>query len=111
MDDVVVVVEYRVREGHEATAMPRIAHLVAAVRANEPLCDGIRILQHQDDPRRITLVEVWPDREHYLGPHLQQPHLRTFIDEAASLFEGPPSISFWNASPAWDRRISMRPRD
>ena len=111
MDDVVVLVEYRVREGQEAVALQRVARLVADVRAHEPQCDGIRILQQQDDPRRITLVEVWPDRAHFLGPHMQQPHLQAFIAEAPALFDGPPAISFWNGSPAWDRRISMRPRD
>lgn len=111
MDEVVVLVEYRVQAGQEAAAMSRIARLVADVRALEPLCSGIRILQQQDDPRRITLVEAWPDRAHFLGPHMQQPHIQAFIGEAATLFEGPPAISFWNPSPTWDRRISMRPRD
>lgn len=111
MDEVVVLVEYRARPGQEAAAMQRIAAVVAEVRAREAQCGGIRILQDLDDPARITLVEAWPDREHYLGVHLQQPHLRAFIAEAAALFEGPPAISFCSTSPAWDRRVSMRPRD
>jgi quinol monooxygenase YgiN len=111
MDEIVVLVDYRARPGQEAAARERIARLVAEVRAREAQCGGIRILQQLDDPSRITLVEAWPDREHFLGPHLQQPHIQAFIAEAATLFEGPPAISFWSSSPAWDRRVSMRPRD
>lgn len=111
MEELVVLVEYRARAGCEAEAFDRLARLVSEVRAREPECGGIRILQHSEDPTRITLVEEWPDRERYLGPHLRQPHILAFMQSAEPLFEAPPSISFWNASPAWGRRVSMRPRD
>jgi quinol monooxygenase YgiN len=111
MEELVVVVEYRARPGSEADALERLARLVAEVRAREPECGGIRILQHREEPTRISLIEEWPDRERYVGPHLQQPHVRAFMESAVILFEGPPRISFWNASPAWGRRVSMRPRD
>lgn len=110
MDEIMVLVEYRAQRGKEALAMDRIAHLVAEVRAREPACGGIRILQHAEDPARITLVEAWPDRESFLGPHLQQPHIQSFIATAGEVLEGPPAVSFWNASPAWDRRVSIRAR-
>lgn len=110
MEGIVVLVEYRARPGQEQVAMEQIARLVADVRAREPDCEGIRILQSADDPTRITLVEAWPDRERFLGPHMQQPHIRAFIDAAGGFLQGPPEISFWNPSPAWDRRVSMRPR-
>lgn len=110
MDEIMVLVEYRARPGSEALAMERIARLVAEVRAREPECGGIRILQHAEDPARITLVEAWPSRESFLGPHTQQPHIQAFIATAGEFLDGPPAISFWNASPAWDRRVSMRVR-
>ena len=111
MEGIVVLVEYRARPGQEGQAMQRISRLVAEARAREPACQGIRILQHEQDPCRITLVEEWPDRAHFLGPHMQQAHIAAFVAEAADFLDGPPQISFWQPSPAWDRRVSMRPRD
>jgi quinol monooxygenase YgiN len=32
-----------------------------------------------------------------VGPHMQQPHLRSFIERAGSFLAGPPDISFWHA--------------
>jgi quinol monooxygenase YgiN len=111
MKELVVLVEYRARPGCEAEALDRLARLVAEIRAREPECGGIRILQHSEDATRISVIEEWPDSERYADPHLQQPHVRAFLRDAEALFQAPPSISFWNASPAWSRRVSMRPRD
>ena len=100
MDEIVVLVDYRVRPGQEAAARERIARLVAEVRAREAQCSGIRILQQLDDPTRITLVEAWPDREHFLGPHMQQPHIQAFIAAAGAFLAGPPDLSFWHSAAA-----------
>jgi quinol monooxygenase YgiN len=52
------------------------------------------VLRDQNAPERITLIERWPNRDIFLGPHMQQPHIRAFIESAGTLLAGPPDISF-----------------
>lgn len=54
------------------------------------------MLQDAGDPTRFTLIEHWPSREIFLGPHMQQPHIQSFIQRAGGFLEGPPEISFWH---------------
>ncbi len=100
MRDIVVMVVYRAQPGCADVALRAIAALVAAVLRNEPACGGIRLLQDLDTPDRITLLEQWPSREAFLGPHLQQPHIQTFIAGAGAFLAGPPDITFWQEPPA-----------
>jgi quinol monooxygenase YgiN len=95
MGKVVVMVNYRALPGYEDEAMHAIGRLVATVLSAEPECAGIRILRNADDPAQITLIEHWPTREVFLGPHMQQPHIRAFIQYASDVLAGPPDISFW----------------
>jgi quinol monooxygenase YgiN len=96
-ESVVVLISYRAQPGREEAATRDLAALIATVRATEPDCLGITMLAESTDPTRILLHEVWTSREAYLGPHMQTPHLRAFIERAGSLFAGPPEIAFWNA--------------
>ena len=52
------------------------------------------------DPGRFTLIEQWPSQEMFLGPHMQQPHIQSFIQQAGLFLAGPPDISFWHAASA-----------
>lgn len=92
----VVLVHYRALPEHVDTAKAEIGRLVATVRAVEPDCGGITMLQDASDPTRFTLVEHWPSRETFLGPHMQQPHIQSFIQGAGAFLSGPPEISFWH---------------
>ena len=100
MSETVVVVSYRALPGQSDTARRAIADLVGAVLSREPDCGGITILQDSDDPARIMLIERWPGKEIFLGPHMQQPHIQSFIQEAGAFLAGPPDISFWHAAHA-----------
>lgn len=92
---VVVMISYQARSGEELRAGREITDLVAIVRQEEPECGGITILQDLSDPTRFTLVEAWPSRESFLGPHMQTSHLQSFIQRAEAFLAGPPEISFW----------------
>lgn len=94
-DGVIVLISYRAHAGQEEAARTELARLVSTVLSEEPACTGITILQDSEDPARITLVEYWPTRESYLGPHMETPHIRAFIQRAGELVIGPPDISFW----------------
>jgi quinol monooxygenase YgiN len=93
---VVVAIRYRALAGREETARAELAKLVATVLAEETACGGIRMLVDADDPGSILLVEEWPDRASYLGPHFETPYLRAFIARAGEWFAGPPEIGFWD---------------
>lgn len=98
--ETVVVVAYRALPDQAGTARREIAALVATVLRAEPECGGITLLQDAADPARLMLIERWPSREHFLGPHMQQPHIRAFIDGAGAFLAGPPDISFWHPAGA-----------
>lgn len=94
MPSIVVVVRYCAQPGKALDALTAVRELVATVLSTEPACAGIEILQNLDNPEAITLVERWPDRGAFLGPHMQQPHIQAFIQSAGALLAGPPDISF-----------------
>ena len=97
MNDVIVMVSYRVQPNQVQTALRAIASLVSTVLTKEPDCKGIEILQEDSDLTRVTLLERWTSRDTFLGPHMQQPHIQAFIREAGSFLGGPPEISFWRS--------------
>lgn len=97
MNDTTVMVSYRVLPDQVQTALRAIASLVSTVLTNELACKGIEVLQDDADQTRITLLERWTSRDEFLGPHMQQPHIQTFIREASAFLGGPPEITFWRA--------------
>ncbi|HCU64461.1 MAG TPA: antibiotic biosynthesis monooxygenase [Rheinheimera sp.] len=95
MNNSIVIVRYRALPAQVDTVRREIAALVATVRASEPDCGGITMLQDSSDPTAFTLIETWPSQEVFLGPHMQQPHIQSFIQAAGKFLAGPPDISFW----------------
>lgn len=100
---VTVLIVYQAQPGKADAGLDALASLVATVVASEPACLGITICQDVSDPTRILLEEAWVDKASYVGPHMQTPHIRAFIQAAPALFAGPPDISFW------ERRGEARP--
>ena len=96
----VVVVRYMAQPGKALDALTSVRDLVTTVLAIEPACAGIEILQDLDNPESIALIERWPDRATFLGPHMQQPHIQAFIQSTRSFLAGPPDISFHSSSGA-----------
>ena len=93
MGGAVVLIVYRSRPEHADTAKREIGRLIATVQAVEPECGGITMLQDTSDPTRFTLIEKWPSQEIFLGSHMQQPHIQSFIQSAGAFLAGPPEIS------------------
>jgi quinol monooxygenase YgiN len=96
MSGVVVLVSYRSLPEHADMARQKIGTLIATVQAVEPECGGITMLQDANDSTCVTLIEYWPSQEVFLGPHMQQPHIQSFIQSAGAFLAGPPEISFWH---------------
>jgi quinol monooxygenase YgiN len=93
---IVVLIEFRIQPGKESLATQVMTSLIATVRREEPACAGITMIRDAADPARILLYELWPDRDSYMGPHMETPHIKAFKAQAGELFTGAPEISFWN---------------
>ena len=92
---VTVLIVYRALPGTADAGLRALADLVGTVVAEEPACLGITVHQDLSDPTRILLLEEWRDAASYVGPHMQTPHIRAFVEKAPEFFAGPPEISFW----------------
>jgi quinol monooxygenase YgiN len=95
-DPIVVLIAFRIQPGKESLAMQVMTSLIATVRREEPACSGITMIRDAADPARILLYELWPDRDSYMGPHMDTPHIKAFKAQAGELFAGLPEITFWN---------------
>jgi len=95
-DPIVVLIAFTLQPGKESLALQVMTSLIAKVRKEEPACSGITMIRDAADPTRILLYELWPDRDSYLGPHMQTPHIKAFQAQGGELFAGPPDISFWD---------------
>jgi quinol monooxygenase YgiN len=95
MSNTVVFVCYAALPDRIEEALAAIDALISTVQALEPDCIGITMLQDTSDPTRITLVEQWTSQQVFVGPHMQQPHIQSFIQSAATFLSGPPEITFW----------------
>jgi quinol monooxygenase YgiN len=71
-----------------------LLNLAQEVRKVEADCHAIEMAQDLDDPTRITMIEKWSSREAYEGPHMQTPHMQTFLEQSSQYFAGPPDITF-----------------
>jgi len=96
MRGAVVIVGYRALPDQIETAKRAISALIATVQTAEPDCGGITMLQDFAEPVRFTLIEHWPSKEMFLGPHMQQPHIQSFMRAAGASLAGPPDITFWH---------------
>ena len=95
-DPIVVLIEFKIQPGKESLAMQVMTSLIATVKREEPACSGITMIRDAADPSRIVLYELWPDRDSYLGPHMETPHIKAFRSQAGDLFAGPAEITFWD---------------
>ena len=95
-EPIVVLIAFKIQPGKESLATQVMTSLIATVRKQEPACSGITMIRDAADPTRVLLYELWPDRESYMGPHMETPHIKAFKSQAGELFVGAPEISFWN---------------
>ena len=93
---VIVVIAYRAQPNKGPAARAALAGIIANVLAKEPDCLGIELLENTGDDTRFLLYETWTSQAAYVGPHMQTPHIKAFIEAAPGVFAGPPDISFWH---------------
>ena len=97
-EPIVVLIAFKIQPGRESLATQVMTSLIATVRREEPACSGITMIRDAADPTRILLYELWPDRDSYMGPHMETPHIKAFKAQAGELFTGAPEISFWDVA-------------
>lgn len=95
---VVVVIAYQAQPGQGAMTRFELQCLIDEVVRSEPDCLGITMLQDPEEDTRFLLYERWTSRDVYLGPHMQTPHLKAFIQKAPAFLAGQPAITFWTVS-------------
>lgn len=60
-------------------------------------CIGVTVLQNQDDPDTLVLVEEWETRQHhekYMGWRTET----GLVDQLVAAIEGPPSIRYFGTA-------------
>ena len=92
----IVIIRQQLQPGKEDVALNALRALVGKVLENEPDCGGIQMLQNDDDPSQLTMVERWTSREAYEGPHMQTEYIQAFIASTGEFAAGPPDISYWH---------------
>ena len=98
-DAVTVLIQFQARPGMGEIARRALADLVSTVLDEESDCLSIELHQGLDDPDRLFNIERWTSREAYEGPHMQTPHLQSFIEASGEFLVGPPEITFWRSAP------------
>jgi quinol monooxygenase YgiN len=43
----------------------------------------------------MLIVEQWSSEEVFVGPHMQTPHMQTFLKTAENFLDGEAEFSFW----------------
>ena len=92
--DVTVLVQLRLLPDCVEQGKSDLLSFARTVRKSEPECRAIEIAQDLDDPTRITMIEKWSSRDAYEGPHLQTPHMRSFVDRSGKYFDESVSVAF-----------------
>ena len=68
---------------------------IKTVMANEPACHGIRVHDDPKNPQRLLIIEYWNSEEVFTGPHMQTPHMQTFLKTAEEFLDGVAEFGFW----------------
>lgn len=92
---VTVVITCTIRRDQLATARRELEAVIQTVMANEPACHGIRVHEDPRKPERLLILEHWDSEEIFTGPHMQTPHMQSFLQKAAGFLDGVADFSFW----------------
>ena len=96
---VTVVITCAIRPDQLATAKRELEAIIKTVLANEPACHGIRVHEDSKNPQRLLIIEDWDSEEIFTGPHMQTPHMQSFLKKAEGFLDGAAGFSFWREVP------------
>jgi quinol monooxygenase YgiN len=92
---VTVVITCAIRPDKLETAKRELEANIKIVMANEPACHGIRVHEDSKNPLRLMIIENWDSEEIFAGPHMQTPHMQSFLKKAEGFLDGVADFGFW----------------
>ena len=95
---VTVLLEAQTQDGQADGLLDFLKQILPDTRNYEGYID-INVIQDQDNPNTIILVEKWETKSHY-EKYLQWRTENGDIDKLGSFMTGPPSIRFFNRKDA-----------
>ena len=96
---VTVVITCAIRPDKLETARRELEATIKIVMANEPACHGIRVHEDSKNPQRLMIIENWDSEEIFSGPHMQTPHMQSFLKKAEGFLDGVVEFGFWREIP------------
>jgi quinol monooxygenase YgiN len=93
MPTIRVIALFQAKAGHEAQLINLLSGLTEPPRA-EAGCISYELLQKNDDPTSLVMVEEWAGRE-ALGAHLKSEHLQSAQKAVAGLVAAPPDVRLY----------------
>jgi len=88
-----VIARMKAQQGKESRLQKELAALIGPSRS-EPGCITYILHQSPEDKTSFMFYEHWADKKD-LDEHLKKPYIKTFMDSAAQLLDGPVSITLW----------------
>jgi quinol monooxygenase YgiN len=98
-EPVTVVITCAIRPDKLETARRELEAIIKTVIANEPACHGIRVHEDPKNPQRLMIIENWDSEEIFTGPHMQTPHMQSFLKQAEVFLDGVAEFGFWREIP------------
>lgn len=98
-EPVTVVITCAIKPDKLETARRELEAIIKIVMANEPACRGIRVHEDPKNPQRLMIIEHWDSEEIFSGPHMQTPHMQSFLKKAEGFLDGVAKFRFWREIP------------
>jgi quinol monooxygenase YgiN len=92
---VTVVITCAIKPDKIEMARRELGAVIRTVLATEPACHGIVVHDDPKNPCRLLIIERWDSEEVFTGPHMQTPHMKTFLETAAQFLDGAAEFGFW----------------
>ncbi|ANH83306.1 antibiotic biosynthesis monooxygenase [Niabella ginsenosidivorans] len=92
---VTVVITCSIQPGKVDMARQALEENIKMVMYKEPACHGIRVHDDPKNPQRLLIIEYWDSAAIFTGPHMQTPHMQTFLKTAEQFLDGTAEFGFW----------------
>lgn len=92
---VTVVITCNIKPDKIEFARQELEANIKLVMDNEPACYSIRVHDDPKQPHRFLIIEKWESLDVFTGPHMQTPHMQTFLKTAEEFLDGVADFSFW----------------
>ncbi len=92
---VTVVITCTIQPGKIQIARHALEANIKLVMEHEQACHGIHVHDDPKNPQRLLIIEYWESEEVFTGPHMQTPHMQSFLKTAEQFLDGKAEFSFW----------------